>query len=89
MRARRTLPLPIIILEVVGIILLAMAYFSINGYVSLPVLLSTSIDSVVMIVGGVLLMLPAAVLLVLGAVTQLNPLLSDKRAEKASKKDIK
>lgn len=63
MRTIGVLPIPksILILECLGMILLALALLSLNHYLTLPAPFNTSLAGVLMVFLGVVLILPAAV----------------------------
>ena len=63
MRTVGVLPKSILILETIGMVSLALALLSLNDYLTLPAPLGSPLACVVMIFLGVLLMLPAAVVL--------------------------
>ncbi|MBW7982328.1 YbjC family protein [Enterobacillus tribolii] len=67
MRALGDMPKSVLALEALGMLLLIAAYLSINGYVALPGWLATPAAAVIMVFGGVALMVPAAVVLILRA----------------------
>lgn len=63
MRAIGALPKSVLMLEIIGMVLLSLALLSLNDYLTLPAPLGSPLACVVMIFLGVLLMLPAAVVL--------------------------
>lgn len=63
MRAIGALPKSVLMLEIIGMVLLSLALLSINDYLTLPAPLGSPLACVAMIFLGVLLMLPAAVVL--------------------------
>ncbi|KNC95024.1 YbjC family protein [Trabulsiella odontotermitis] len=60
MKSLGALPRSVLILEAVGMILLALAWLSLNQYISLPAPFASQMAAVVMIFAGIFLMLPAA-----------------------------
>jgi uncharacterized membrane protein YqjE len=60
MKSLGALPKSVLVLEAVGMILLALAWLSLNQYISLPVPFASPMAAVVMIFAGIFLMLPAA-----------------------------
>ncbi|MBJ3816354.1 YbjC family protein [Shimwellia pseudoproteus] len=64
MKKQRIIPLPLLILETAGILLLVLAWLSVNRYLVLPGVLAGSGAALIMIFAGVGLMLPAAVALI-------------------------
>ncbi|WP_244600513.1 DUF1418 family protein [Escherichia coli] len=65
MRAIGKLPKGVLILEFIGMMLLAVALLSVSDYLSLPEPFSRPEVQILMIFLGVLLMLPAAVVVIL------------------------
>ena len=63
MRSIGALPKSVLILEILGMILLAAALLSLNQYLTLPAPMNSPLAVTVMIFLGILLMLPAAVAL--------------------------
>lgn len=63
MRTIGALPKSVLMLEIIGMVLLSLALLSLNDYLTLPAPLGSPLACVVMIFLGVLLMLPAAVVL--------------------------
>lgn len=84
MRTLNDLPKPIIVLELLGIILLGLAWLSINGYVALPAPLSGTVAAVVMVCCGVALMLPAAFILLWAVAHNVAPLLLKPRGPQST-----
>lgn len=78
MRSIGNLPKPVLILEAIGILLLALAYLSINDFITLPAVVATPAAAIVMVFTGVALMMPAAVYLVWRVIDGINPLFSAK-----------
>jgi hypothetical protein len=83
MRSLGALPKSVLILEAIGMVLLGMAWLSLNGYVSLPAPVASQGAAVVMIFAGIILMLPAAFALFWGMAKTVAPQLMG-RNEKAS-----
>ncbi|HBC9289640.1 TPA: YbjC family protein [Escherichia coli] len=73
MRAIGKLPKSVLILEFLGMMLLAAALLSISDNFSLPAPFSTPEAQILMIFLGVLLMLPAAVVVILQVAKRLTP----------------
>lgn len=65
MRTIGKLPDSVLILEFLGMMLLAVSLLSVSDYLSLPMPFSTPEAQILMIFLGVLLMLPAAVVVIL------------------------
>lgn len=63
MRSPAALPKSILVVEIIGMVLLTLAWLSLNQYVSLPAPFSSPTAALLMIFAGILLMLPAAVAL--------------------------
>ncbi|VUC87742.1 membrane protein [Salmonella sp. NCTC 11881] len=61
MRTIGVLPKSVLILEYLGMILLALALLSLNHYLTLPAPFNTPLAGVLMVFLGVVLILPAAV----------------------------
>ncbi|RZN49704.1 hypothetical protein CRI66_15665 [Escherichia sp. E4694] len=81
MRAIGKLPKSVLILEFIGMMLLVTALLSLNHYLSLPVPFSTPEIQILMIFLGVLLMLPAAVVVILQVAKRLAPQLMNRPLE--------
>ncbi|ANI28684.1 membrane protein [Yersinia entomophaga] len=75
MRALGDMPKMVIILEALGMLLLVLAYLSINHYVTLPAGLSEPIVAIMMIFIGIGLMVPAAACIVWRVAQGFGPLL--------------
>jgi len=60
MRAFSQLPRPILLLEVLGILLLVLSYLTLHEMLPLPAPFSGRLAATVMIFAGIVLMLPAA-----------------------------
>ena len=73
MRTIGALPKSVLILEVVGMVLLALALLSLNRYLTLPAPFNTSLGVVAMLFLGVLLMIPAALVFVWHVAQRLAP----------------
>ncbi|MFA3761584.1 YbjC family protein [Yersinia sp. 2544 StPb PI] len=100
MRSLGDMPRIVIISEVLGMLLLVVAYLSINGYLSLSGSMGTPAVAIIMIFVGIGLMLPAAACIVWRVASGFGPLLgsadrisrppSNKESEaEQSKKDNK
>ena len=63
MRSPTALPKSILIVEIVGIVLLTLAWLSLNQYIQLPTPFASPTAALLMIFAGILLMLPAALAL--------------------------
>lgn len=81
MRAIGKLPRSVLILEFIGMILLAAALLSLNHVLMLPAPFDTSLATILMIFTGVLLMLPAAVGVTLQIAKRLAPQLMNRSPE--------
>lgn len=75
MRLLGDMPRIVIISEVLGMLLLVVAYLSINNYLSLPGGMGTSTVAIIMIFVGVGLMIPAAAYIVWRVACGFGPLL--------------
>ena len=73
MRTIGKLPDSVLILEFLGMMLLAVSLLSVSDYLSLPMPFSTPEAQILMIFLGVLLMLPAAVVVILQVAKRLAP----------------
>ena len=78
MRAIGKLPKSVLILEFIGMMLLAVALLSVSGSLSLPEPFSRPEVQILMIFLGVLLMLPAAVVVILQVAKRLAPQLMNR-----------
>lgn len=67
------LPKSVLILELAGMVLLTLAWLSLNQYVTLPAPLASPTAGIIMIFAGVLLLLPAAVVLMWGMAKIVSP----------------
>ncbi|EGO8357988.1 DUF1418 family protein [Escherichia coli] len=72
------LPKSVLILEFIGMMLLAVALLSVSGFLSLPELFSGPEVQILMIFLGVLLMLPAAVVVILQMAKRIAPQLMNR-----------
>ena len=63
MRSPAALPKSVLVIEIIGIVLLTLAWLSLNQYLQLPVPFSSPTAALLMIFAGILLMLPAAIAL--------------------------
>lgn len=64
MRSPAALPKSVLVVEFIGMVLLTLAWLSLNQYVSQPAPFSSLTAALLMIFAGILLMLPAAVALI-------------------------
>ncbi|VED52490.1 Protein of uncharacterised function (DUF1418) [Raoultella terrigena] len=64
MRSPAVLPKSVLVIEIVGIVLLTLAWLSLNQYLQLPAPFASPTAALIMIFAGVLLMIPAAIALV-------------------------
>ncbi|WP_414446234.1 YbjC family protein [Citrobacter europaeus] len=87
MRTIGTLPKSVLMLEIIGMVLLSLALLSLNDYLSLPAPLSSPLACVVMVFLGVLLMLPAAVVLTWRIAQRLAPQLMSRATGDSSRSD--
>lgn len=71
----------VLILEFLGMMLLAVSLLSVSDYLSLPMPFSTPEAQILMIFLGVLLMLPAAVVVILQVAKRLAPQLMNRPPE--------
>lgn len=87
MRTVGVLPKSVLILETIGMVslALALALLSFNDYLTLPAPLNSPLACVVMIFLGVLLMLPAAVLLMWRIAQLLAPQLMSRTSDVSSR----
>lgn len=85
MRTIGVLPKSVLILEIMGMVLLSLALLSLNDYLTLPAPLNSSLAGVVMIFLGVLLMLPAAVVLMWRIAQLLAPQLMSRSFDVSSR----
>lgn len=87
MRAFNAVPKPVLVLEILGMALLALAYLSINHYISLPPVLGSQTAGVVMVFCAIALMLPAAMMILWAIAHNVAPLLTKPQGESHSRKD--
>lgn len=88
MRSLGALPKSVLILETIGMIVLAVAWLSLNQYVTLPAPFASPLAAVVMIFVGIALMLPAAGVLFLGVARAVAPqLMNSGQSRKKENKD--
>lgn len=87
MKTQRIIPVPLLILETIGILLLGLAWLSVNHYVSLPGVLAGSGAALILVFAGVGLMLPAAVALVWSLSRRVAPQLMQSSVVKKEKHD--
>lgn len=85
MRTIGVLPKSVLILEFMGMVLLSLALLSLNDYLNLPAPLNSSLACVVMIFLGILLMLPAAVVLMWRIAQRLAPQLMSRSFDVSSR----
>lgn len=85
MRTIGVLPKSVLILEIMGMVLLSLALLSLNDYLTLPAPLNSSLACVAMIFLGVLLMLPAAVVLMWRIAQLLAPQLMSRSFDVSSR----
>lgn len=78
MRAIGKLPKSVVILEFIGMMLLAVVLLSVSGSLSLPEPFSWPEGQILMIFLGVLLMLPAAVVITLQVAKRIAPQLMNR-----------
>jgi hypothetical protein len=76
MRSLGSLPRPVLILEVIGILFLLLAWLSLRGYVALPAPIGTATAAIVMVFLGIALMIPAAAVMVWAMAWSLAPQLT-------------
>ena len=73
MRMTGALPKSVLILEMVGMVLLALALLLLNHYLTLPAPFNSSLAVIIMLFLGVLLMIPAALAFVWQVAQRLAP----------------
>lgn len=76
MRAVGSLPKSVVVLEAVGIGFLALAFLSLQGYLTLPAPVATATAAIVMVFIGLGLMLPAAIIMTWHIAKRLAPQLT-------------
>lgn len=88
MRSLGALPKSVLILEAIGMVVLAAAWLSLNQYVTLPAPFASQLAAVVMIFVGIALMLPAAAVLFWSIARTVAPqLMNSDLPRKKEKKD--
>lgn len=87
MRTIGVLPKSVLMLEIMGMVLLSLALLLLNDYLTLPASLNSPLVWVVMIFLGVLLMLPAAVMLMWRIAQLLAPQLLSRAPDDSSRSD--
>ncbi|ECC1661535.1 TPA: YbjC family protein [Salmonella enterica subsp. salamae] len=87
MRTIGVLPKSVLILECLGMILLALAVLSLNYYLTLPVPFNTPLAGVLMVFLGVVLILPAAVMMMWRIAQLLAPQLMTRPPDISSRSD--
>lgn len=85
MRSIGALPKSVLILEILGMILLAAALLSLNQYLTLPAPMNSPLAVTVMIFLGILLMLPAAVALMWRIAQLIAPQLMTRSPDSSSR----
>lgn len=73
MRSLGALPKSVLILEALGMVLLVLAWLSLNHYVTLPAPFASPMAGIIMIFAGIMLMIPAAVALFRGVAQTIAP----------------
>lgn len=86
MKTLSDMPKPIIIIELIGIVLLVIAYLYINQYMTSPEWLTTYTGQLTLVVLGVLCMIPPAIYIVWRAIYRLTFLGIDTKATENKKK---
>jgi uncharacterized membrane protein len=87
MRTIGVVPKSVLMLEIMGMVLLSLALLSLNDYLTLPAPFNSPLACVVMIFLGVLLMLPAAVILMWRIAQLLAPQLLSRASDDSSHSD--
>lgn len=88
MKSLSDMPKPIIIIEIIGIILLVVAYLYINQYITSPLWLGTYTGQLTLVVLGVICMIPPAIHIVWRAIYRLTFLgIAHKSAKSKKKKE--
>ncbi|ALR76140.1 DUF1418 family protein [[Enterobacter] lignolyticus] len=87
MRSLGSLPKSVLILEGIGMALLALAWLSLKQYVSLPAPFDGELAGIIMIFAGIVLMLPAAVALMWGMAQTVAPQLMRRNDKPSSSSD--
>ncbi|AKP34962.1 YbjC family protein [Yersinia aleksiciae] len=90
MRSLGDMPRIVIISEVLGMLLLVVAYLSINDFLSLPGTMGTPAVAIIMIFVGIGLMIPAAACIVWRVASGFGPLLgsADRISRPQTKKEL-
>ncbi|CNH29498.1 Protein of uncharacterised function (DUF1418) [Yersinia thracica] len=90
MRSLGDMPRIVIVAEVLGMLLLVIAYLCINDYLSLPGSIGTPAAAIMMIFIGIALMIPAAACIVWRVAHGFGPLLgsADRISRPQSKKEL-
>lgn len=90
MRSLGDMPRIVIISEVLGMLLLVVAYLSINDFMSLPGRVGTPAVAIIMIFIGIGLMIPAAVCIVWRVASGFGPLLgsADRISRPQTKREL-
>lgn len=86
MKSLSDMPKPIIIIEIIGIILLVVAYLYINQYITSPLWLGTYTGQLTLVVLGVICMIPPAIHIVWRAIYRLTFLGINHKSAKSKKK---
>ena len=86
MRSPAALPTSILVVEIIGMVLLTLAWLSLNQYVSLPAPFSSPTAALLMIFAG-MLMLPAAVALMWRVAQVIAPQLTHTKTPPSSLPD--
>lgn len=86
MKSLSDMPKPIIIIEIIGIILLVVAYLYINQYMTSPQWLGTYTGQLTLVVLGVICMIPPAIHIVWRAIYRLTFLRIDHKSLNNKKK---
>ena len=87
MRSLGALPKSVLILEAIGMVLVVLAWLSLNHYLTLPAPFGGPTAGLVMIFAGILLMVPAAVALFRGMALAIAPQLMQRNDDKPVSKD--
>lgn len=87
MRSPAVLPKSVLVIEIVGIVLLTLAWLSLNQYLQLPSPFASPTAALIMIFAGVLLMIPAAIALVWRMAKIVAPQLTESKKPPSSLSD--
>lgn len=87
MRSPAVLPKSVLVIEIVGIVLLTLAWLSLNQYLQLPAPFASPTAALIMIFAGVLLMIPAAIALVWRMAKIVAPQLTESKKTPSSLPD--